>query len=190
LGGHGGFGVGLGGHGFVGGFGLGGGHGLVGGFGVGWMTGGTTTGGTTTGGTTTGGTTTGGTTTGGTTTGGTTTGGTTTGGITTGGTTTFTGGTLTGSGTEIVIVTGFDRVGGRPEPVPGSADEGEPVDEVLVTDVEGGVTAGVVGVMTVVGAGLTEGVGVLVAECCGGTTISGLPPPTGGVEPKYEPATG
>ena len=164
------------------GFGLGGGHGLVGGFGVGLMT----TGGTITGGTTTGGTTTGGTTTGGTTTGGTTTGGT--GGTTTGGTTTVTGGTLTGSGTAIVTVTGFDRVGGLFEPVPGSPED---VGGVLATDVEGvGVMAGVVGVTPVVGAGLADGVGVLVAGCRLGTMINGLPLPAGGVEPKYEPATG
>jgi hypothetical protein len=189
FGGCGGFGAGLGGHGLVGGFGLGG-HGLVGcdlvgGFGVGLMIGGTTTGGTVTGGTITGGTTTGGTTavTGGTTT---VTGGTVTGG-------TVTGGTVTGSGTEIVMVTGFDRVGGLFEPVPGSAEEGVPVGEVPVTDVEAGgvgVTTRVVGVMAVGGAGLADGVGVLVAKCCLGTTINGLPPPAGGVEPKYEPATG
>jgi hypothetical protein len=44
--------------------------------------------------------------------------------------------------------------------------------------------------MTVVGAGLADGLGVLAAECCWGTTISVLPLPAGGVEPKYEPATG
>jgi hypothetical protein len=169
----------LGGHGFVGGFGLGGGHGFVGGFGVGL----TTTGGTTTGGTTTGGTTTGGTTTGGTITGGTTTGGTTTGGTTTGGTTTVTGGTLTGSGTEIVTVIGFVRVGGWFDPVPGVG-----ADWVPPTEVEGaggvGVTTGTVGVMTVGGAGLGDRVGVLVAECSFGTMMSGLPPPAWGAEPK------
>lgn len=186
MGGHGGFGVGLGGHGFVGGFGLGGGHGLVGGFGGGLVT----TGGTMTGGTMTGGTTTGGTTTGGTTTGGTVTviGGTTTGGTTTGGTTT--GGTFTGSGTPTVMVVGFDRPGGVVEPVVGGA---------LVPDVETvgvGVTAAVVDGLTVVtgvtvdGAGLADGVGVLVAVCSLGTTISELLPPACGVEPRYEPATG
>ncbi len=53
-------------------------------------------------------------------------------------------------------------------------------------------TAAAVGVVVAVadGAGVAEGVGVLVAECCLGTTISGLPPPAGDVEPKYEPATG
>ncbi len=182
FGGCGGFGVGLGGHGFVGGFGLGGGHGFVGGFGVGL----TTTGGTTTGGTTTGGTTTGGTTTGGTTTGGTTTGGTTTGGTTTGGTTTVTGGTFTGSGTEIVTVPGWPLVGGLLDPVPDCADVD--VDELPAADVEEvggvGVATGVVGVTAVLGAGLADGVGVLVDECCFGTTISGLPAPAWGVEPK------
>jgi hypothetical protein len=150
---------------------------MGGGFRVGLMTGGTITGGTITGGTVTGGTVT----------GGTVTGGTITGGTATGGTTTVTGGTLTGSGTAIVTVPGFDPVGGSFEPVLG-------VGVVAATDVEGaggvGVTAGVVGVMTVVVAGLADGVGLLVAECCFGTTISGLPPPAGGVEPKYEPATG
>jgi len=133
LGGHGGFG-----------FGLGGGHGFVGGFGVGLVT--------------TGGTTTGGTTTGGTMTGGTTTGGTTTGTVSvTGGT--FTGGTVTGSVTSIVTVTGFDRLGGFFEPVPAGSDCDVPVGGVLVTDV----VAGVVGRVTVVGAELADGVGVLVA---------------------------
>jgi hypothetical protein len=151
-----------------------GGHGFVGGFGVGL---------TTTGGTTTGGTITGGTITGGTTTGGTTTGGTTTGGTMTGGTTTVTGGTLTGSGTEIVTVIGFVRVGGWFDPV-----LGEGVDGVPATEVEGAggvvVTTGTVGVMTVGGAGLADGVGVLVAECSFGTMMSGLPPPVWGAEPK------
>jgi hypothetical protein len=150
---------------------------LVGGFGVGFVT---------TGGTTTGGTTTGGTTTGGTTTGGTTTGGTTTGGTTTGGTTT--GGTLTGSGTAMVMVTGFERVGGL-EPVVGRPDV-----EVLGTDVAAGVgvPVTVAGAVTVLGAGLADGVGVPVPVWVWslGTTISGLPPPAGGVEPKYDPATG
>ena len=110
----------------------------------------------------------------------TTTGGTITGGTTTGGTTTVTGGTLTGSGTEIVTVTGFDRVGGWFDPV-----LGEGVDEVPATDVEAvGVTTGAVGVMTVGGAGLADGVGVLVAECSFGTMMSGLPPPVCGAEPK------
>jgi hypothetical protein len=109
--------------------------------------------------------TTGGTMTGGTMTGGTTTGGTTTGGTTTGGTTTVTGGILTGSGKSIVTVPGFDPVGGLFEPVPGSGDCGAPVGGGLTTDVEaGGVTAGVVGVTTVVGAGLADGVGLLVTE--------------------------
>ena len=143
---------------------MGGGQGFVGGFGVGL----TTTGGTTTGGTTTGGT---------------TTGGTTTGGTTTGGTTTVTGGTLTGSGTEIVTVTGFVRVGGWFDPVLGEGVNGLPA-----TEVEGaggvGVTTGAVGVMTVGGAGLADGVGVLVAECSFGTMMSGLPPPAWGAEPK------
>lgn len=162
-----------------GGNGLRGGHGLVGcdfvgcdlcgGHTVGLMTGWTMTGGTTTGGTTTGGTTTGGTTTGGTTTGGTTTGGTTT------------GGTWTGSGTEIVTVPGLLPVGGLLDPVPGSTEGGG----VLVADVEGvGDTAGRVGVTTVVGAGVADGVGLLVAECWFGTTMSVLPPPDGGAEPK------
>jgi hypothetical protein len=148
------------GHGLVGGFGHGGLGGCVG---VGWTTGGTTTGGTTT--------------------GGTTTGGITTGGTTTGGTTTVTG----GSGTSIVTVTGFDRLGGF-APVPDGADEGAPVCA--------GVVAGVVDGVTAVGAGLADGVGRLVAvgvevaECRLGTTISGLPPPVWGAEPKYEPATG
>ena len=44
--------------------------------------------------------------------------------------------------------------------------------------------------MTLVGAGLADGVGLLVAECGFGTTISVLPLPVWGVEPKYEPATG
>ena len=172
-GGQGGFGVGSCGHGSVGGFGFGGGQGLVGGFGVGLTTGGTITGGTTTGGTTTGGTTTGGTTTGGTTT---VTGGTRTGGM------------VTGNGTEIVTVTGLLPVAGLLDPVPGTTDDGVEVVGVLPTDVEGvdgvGVTRGASGVTTVVGAGVADGVGVLVAGCCFGTTMSGLPPPDGGAEPK------
>jgi hypothetical protein len=153
---------------------LGGGQGLVGGFGGGL--------------TTTGGTITGGTITGGTITGGTTTGGTTTGGTTTGGTTTFTGGTFTGSGTEIVTVPGLLPAGGVLLPVPVDPE----VDGVPVTEVEGvggvAATTGVVGVTAVVGAGVadgvTDGVGVPVAECSFGTTMSGLPPPEGGAEPK------
>jgi len=182
-GGHGGLG-GCGGFGGCGGLGHGGlGHGGCGGFGVGFVTGGTTTGGTTTGGTTTGGTTTGGTTTGGTTT---VTGGTVTGG-------TVTGGTVTGSG-KSMVVTGFEPVGGFFVPVPGSGDCGDPdADGGVPARVVGagvGVRAGLDGVLTVFGAGLTDGVGVLVGECSLGTTISGLPPPVWGVEPKYEPATG
>ena len=124
--------------------------------------------------------------TGGTMTGGTTTGGTTTvtGGTVTviGGTVTVTGGTLTGSGTEMVTVPGFEWVGGVCEPVLGV------VAGVLVTVVEGvggvGVTTGVVGVTTVLGAGLVDGVGLLVAVCCFGTMMSVLPPLVGGAEPK------
>jgi len=139
------------------------------GLGVGFVT----TGGTTTGGTTTGGTTT--------VTGGTVTGGTVTGGTVTGGT--VTGVTLTGSGTPIVTMTGFDGVVGFVVPVPD--DCGDPDGGVLatVTAAGVGVAVGLVDV-PVVGAGLTDGVGVLVAECCLGTTISGLPPPVCGVEPK------
>jgi len=90
---------------------------------------------------------------------------------------------LTGSGTEIVTVTGFVRVGGWFDPVLGEGVNGLPA-----TEVEGaggvGVTTGAVGVMTVGGAGLADGVGVLVAECSFGTMMSGLPPPAWGAEPK------
>ena len=58
----------------------------------------------------------------------------------------------------------------------------------LATDVDGevgvAVTTGVVGVTTVPGAGVAEGVGLLVAEWGFGTTMSGLPPLLGGAEPK------
>jgi len=176
-GGHGGLG-GCGG--FVGCGGLG--HGGLGfggceGFGVGLVT---------TGGTTTGGTTTAGTVTGGTVTGGAVTGGTVTGGR-------VTGGTEPGSGTSIVTMTGLEP-GGFFVPVPCDCGDPDADGGVLTTVVEVGagvwVTAGLDGVVTVFGAGLTDGVGVLVAECGLGTMISGLPPPVAGVEPKYEPATG
>jgi hypothetical protein len=91
---------------------------------------------------------------------------------------------LTGSGTEIVTVPGLPSVGGLLDPVPGRTEDGG----VLVTNVEGaggvGVTTGDVGVTTVVGAGLADGVGVPVAVCCFGTTMSVLPPLDGGAEPK------
>ena len=132
--------------------------------------------------------TTGGTTTGGTTTGGTTTGGTTTGGTTTGGTVTVTGGTVTEIGTPIVTVTGLPLVGGFFVPVPVDPDGEELVTGVPAPEVGGGVTTTVVGAtvagVTVLGAGLADGVGMLVGECNFGTTIRGLPPPAGEVEPK------
>jgi hypothetical protein len=75
------------------------------------------------------------------------------------------------------------RVGGVWEPVLGVV-----VGVVLVPVAPGaggvGVTMGVVGVTAVVGAGLADGVGVLVAECCFGTMMSVLPPLVGGAEPK------
>lgn len=84
---------------------------------------------------------------------------------------------MTGSGTEMVTVPGFEWVGGACEPVLGV------VGGVLMA-VVAGVGGTTVGVTTVLGAGLVDGVGLLVAVCCFGTMMSGLPPLAGGAEPK------